>query len=334
MNTIITSCLMGFDTFHYSTIDTDSIVVKHHDSAYLVGNQALKESLTNVRAYGNEFNTDEHIIFVKALFAKMLGEGEHRHKLGYATPYHLWDTMRESRDNSFLKPEWEKLLKAELANIEYLDTNSDDTFKTCRVDIDGRTLTTFETYCVAESLPHYDNRNFIIWQIGHGDWQQLAFSDNSPIKDSVVRTEGMAAPFQTFKNTLDLIQADAHKSWRTLRHHNTVDVIRTEYVSCRALKQDICRHYINGKVGELLNQYKRSFAGIIISGGACHDDVFMTMLIDALSKKGIKAITIEDIKDDMVTKDPLFTAAAGAAKYAQATIGIDIGNSSLKGVLL
>jgi hypothetical protein len=327
--------------FGSKDISENSIIIDDNGVEFLIGEDARSQSWDSTRMHGGHFAVPQYRNLVRALVAKTLGEGEHETTLALAAS-HLWiDEIRENSRSVLFKAEQRELLRSTISDIKF-KTSVDSEWKRCRVTLTEEPKVYHELAAVTFVIPKEKYRNFILWQLGHGDLQQIVFVDGQPVLDTIMRTEGLNYAIKNLGEILGITnQSLAEMAW--LNEYTQIQgEMNGKTISCVEEKVRATRAYFNQQVlGKTLNRaqpYKHKVSNVILSAGGAKDAVFVRTLCEEVEKIGYQFWPINTLKgadslDSAQQKklaDPRFTAAEGLKTKAE--LALDIGNSALKGM--
>jgi hypothetical protein len=327
--------------FGSSDLGENSVIVDDGGVQFLIGEDARSTSWDSTRMHGGHFGVPQYRNLVRALVAKTLGEGEHETTLALAAS-HLWiDEIRQHSRTEIMKPEQKDMLRATVSDIKF-KTSVDSDWKHCKVRIIDEPKVYHELAAVSFVIPKEKYRNFVLWQLGHGDLQQIVFIDGKPMLDTIMRTEGLSYAIKNLGEILQITnQSIAEMAWIN-EHTQIAGEMNGKTVPCIEDKVRATRAYFSQQVlGKTLNRvqpYKHKVSNVILSAGGAKDSLFVQTLREEVEKIGFQFWPIHNLKGmdvlDATQKerlmDPRFTAAQGLR--TRADVAIDIGNSALKGM--
>ncbi len=327
--------------FGSKDLSENSIIIDDNGLEYLIGEDARSQSWDSTRMHGGQFGVPQYRNLVRALVAKTLGEGEHETTLALAASHQWIDEIREHPRSVLFKPEQKELLKSTIADIKF-KTSIDSAWKHCRVKLTEDPKVYHELAAVAFVIPKDKYRNFVLWQLGHGDLQQIVFVDGQPILDTIMRTEGISYAIKKLGENLGIQnQSLAEMAWLN-EFTQTAGEMNGKTAACVDQKIKAIRAYFNQQVlGTTLNRvqpYKHKVSNVILSAGGAKDNLFVQTLREEVENIGykfwpinqLKGIDTLDAAQQEKLSDPRFTAAQGLKTKAE--VAIDIGNSALKGM--
>jgi hypothetical protein len=277
---------------------------------------------------------------LRALVAKTLGEGEHHIDIALSAS-HLWiDEFRENRKSIYLNSDHDAILRETLKLIRFKTSVNSRAWKECRVEILGRPFAFHELAAVSAVIPKTKYRNYVLWQLGHGDLQQVVFVDGTPMPETLQRTEGVSFAVKKLGELLNLPnQALADIAWRN-ENFSAFGEINGKTNECLTEKKKAIRSYFSqqviGKFINVIQPYKQKSPNVILSGGGAKDKVLVDVLREEVENLGYKFWPIDKIpsietlgksQQDLLS-DPLYTCVEGLC--TKASLGIDVGNSTLK----
>jgi hypothetical protein len=250
------------------------------------------------------------------------------------------ETFRQTKGEYVFSEESTKLFEETISEIRFKTNSTLSPWKTCRVTSENRPMILFENQAVSYSLPR-GVKSYILWQLGHGDWQQLTFVDGIPQPQTYQRVRGISGAIKEFAEITGLSLAEADKAWRigTLPEAGGMNGIR---VDCSAQKQLAAKKFIQQSIPSLLNEtdlYSGRARKIVLSGGGAKDEFILEALKKEISDVGkYDFIRINQIPT-MEEYDPSYTCVQGmlkfpdVLKYSGNILAVDLGNSFLKSVV-
>ncbi len=325
------------------TLCNNSIIIIDKNVEFIVGKTAQFEFPESARAIGGTLKTPQYRILLKAIVALSLGEGEHDVSLALSAAQNWIENFRDKAGSIKLSKENKELLEEHLNEIKFRRGSSDSPIKTCKINIQNDPTVYFETQAVTHCLPT-QFKNYVLWQIGHGDLQQTVLIDGKPVKNALQRVEGLSGAIKRFAKNTKLSEAEAVKAWQMGTRPES-DEMNGKRIDCSNEKRIAAREYFSHSINKLLNtmqDYKDRVKNIILSGGASKDPVAVEILKEEVEQTGwykLHVINNLSVKDEKL-EDPVFVCAYGLAnapimqQYEGKRLGIDVGNFALKSVLI
>lgn len=325
------------------TLCNNSIIIEDDGVEFIVGKTAQFEFPDSARAIGGTLKTPQYRRLLKAIVALSLGEGEHDISLALSVAQNWIENFRDKAGSIKLSKENKELLETSLKEIKFRKGSSDAPIKTCKINIQNEPTVYFETQAVTHCLPT-QFKNYILWQIGHGDQQQTVMIDGKPVKNALQRVEGLSGAIKRFAKNTKLSEAEALKAWE-LGTRPESNEINGKRVDCTNEKRIAAREYFSHSISKLLNtmqDYRDRVRNIILSGGASKDSIAVEVLKEEVESTGwfkLHVINNLTIKDEKL-EDPVFVCAHGLAnapimlQFDGKKLGIDVGNFALKSVLV
>lgn len=322
----------------------DSIIIEDYEgwNEYLVGQAASMESFKSHRQVGGTLCRPQYQRLLRALVAKSLGEGEHKITISMASSL-LWiHRFREKIEHVTLSHENYNLLSKILKDIRFKEKSNTSEWKTCRVVLEEPAFIFLEVQAVSMVIPK-GLKSYILWQMGHGDLQQVVLIDNRPQSSTLAQAEGLIGAIDKFAQMTNLSESQAIQAWQS----NTLPTnegMGNERKDASQFKQKAIQGYYNEVFASLMNKtekYKERATNIILSGGAVKDNMFVGALKKEIEADGIFELhNINDlpIKDERCN-DPSFTCVYGLLQGARdagiksKVLALDVGNSYLKSIL-
>lgn len=311
----------------------NSIIIEDEGIEYLVGEAAMAQKPDSTRRFGGTLGRPEYRRLLKALVAATLGAGDHeisKAALAAAMPY--IDSFRKGPGSTELNTESEQILMDCISKINFRTKTTHSPLLTCSVKILEKPKVFHETQAVFFAIPN-QLKSYVLWQLGHGDWQQAVIMDGQPMREAFVRAEGIAGAVRRLAESLQLTPAEADKAWRMGKAPKKGGM-NGQYQDCLKQKELALKLHVNSVIGKLLNandSYRERTQNIILSGGGAKDDLVFEVLKSEVEADGIyKLHRISDlpVKDERC-EDAAMTCVHGL--LTQASLALDVGNSFLKG---
>lgn len=327
----------GFGT---TDLSANSIIVDDDGVSFLIGEDARKQSWDSTRMHGGHFGVPQYRNLVRALVAKILGPGEHERTVALAAS-HLWvDEIRVHQRSDLLKEEQKEFLRETVSSIKF-KTSVDSDWKYCSLKIVDEPRVYHELNAVSFVLPRDKYRNYVLWQLGHGDLQQIAFVDGEPVLETITRSEGLHFAIKNLGEQLGITSPSlAEQAW--LKEYTQASgEMNGKTIPCTEEKVRATRAYFNqqvlGKALNIVQPYKHKANNVILSAGGAEDATFLKTLSAEVQKFGYSFWPIHQLKgmeylDESQRErliSPRFTAVKGLK--TRADLALDIGNSALKG---
>lgn len=305
----------------------DSISIRDQGIWLTVGRAAQILSPENSRAYGGNFKQPNYRRLVKAAIANTLGEGQHQLSLALSVSQQAFNQFVDGH-NQMLEDQRE-ILQELIRDIEFKQHPLDEV-RHCQVELDSIEVL-YETQAVLQAIPR-ELKSYVLWQLGHGDLQQVTLYDSRPIPTTHRRVEGLASAIRDFAGYINLPLADAVNAWQSgqrTRH----DDMAGEMADVFQEKQRAIREYFATVTQDLLNlnePYKQRSIAIILSGGGAKDPMVVDCLREEIeSGEHYKLFVIDELPTrSKECKDPVYTCVHGLLQNA--SLALDVGNSSLK----
>ncbi|MFW7379166.1 MAG: hypothetical protein ACOH5I_10195 [Oligoflexus sp.] len=305
----------------------DSISIRDQGIWLTVGRAAQILSPENSRAYGGNFKQPNYRRLVKAAIANTLGAGHHRISLALSASQNAFPHFVDR--HSQMLEEQKRILEELVRDIEFKEHPLGEVLH-CKVELETVQIL-FETQAVLQAIPS-DLKSFVLWQLGHGDLQQVTLYDGRPIPTTHRRVEGLSSAIRDFAVYTNLALADAVNAWQSGQRIRS-DQMNGDMVDVFAEKQRAIREYFATVTQDLLNlnePYKQRSVAIVLSGGGAKDSMVVDCLRDEIESGGHYRLFVVD---ELPTRskecqDPLFTCVQGLLRVAD--LALDVGNSSLK----
>jgi hypothetical protein len=312
-------------------LDEKSIIIEDEGVPYLCGHAASLETPNGSRIFGGSFNRGTFRRFVKAAVAAALGEGEHSISAAMSAAHESLDLFRDGPGTYFLNSENERLFSETVSEIRFKTDSSNSNWKLCQVRLKEKTFVIHECQSVALAIPN-QLKNYFGLQLGHGDIQQWLILDGRPMRQALIRREGIAGAKRKFAELTKLSTAEAEKAW--IRNSMPKPGgMNGETIDCSKEKSQAMSLHFSPIVGEFINAidpYKDRIKNGILSGGGAKDDMVCSFLKGEVEASGyyiLHKVSELPIKDERCD-DPIFTCVHGLLSKAQ--LALDIGNNSLK----
>ncbi len=305
----------------------NSISIKDQGIWLTVGQVAQMVAPDHSRAFGGNLRQPNFRRLLKAAVAFTLGEGNFRLNLSMAaSQQHFQDFVD---NNNQLDEEQLSILHDTVRSIEFRASPNAPS-QHCFLELDNVQIL-YETQAVLQTIPK-SLRSYILWQLGHGDLQQVTMYDGRPIPNTHARVEGLSSAIRDFASYINLPMADAVTAWQNgLRTKN--DTLGQETSDVFEEKLRAIREYFATATQDLLNlndPYRQRASAIILSGGGAKDQMVLDCLREEVESGGhYKLFAIHELPvNTPELNDPAFTCVQGLLKTGN--IALDIGNSSLK----
>ena len=304
----------------------NSITIRDNDIWLTVGQAAQILSPESSRGYGGSFKQPNFRRLVKAAVANTLGEGQH--KVSVALSASKQNFPQFVNANNEMDHDQRMLLEETLQHIEYR-CHPLEPMKQCSVEVkDVKIL--YETQAVLQAIPK-ELKSYVLWQLGHGDLQQVTLFDGRPIPTTHRRVEGLSSPIRDFAEYIDLPLADAVVAWQTGQRTRS-DNIKGETDDIFKEKKRAIQEYFATATQDLLNvnePYKQRSIAIVLSGGGAKDPMVVDCLRQEIESGGhYKLFVVDDLPGPESVNDPLYTCVQGLLQVGD--LALDVGNSSLK----
>lgn len=313
---------------------SDSIIIEDDGVEYLVGKAASDRDPEGFRQYHGNFKRPQYRRLVKALIASLLGEGEHTGSLALCASRDAVRGLRKAPGSPKFSDEQWQLMLSSISEIKYRVGSSLAPQKICKIMPTDDGLLYLENQAVKEAIPT-QMKSFVLWQLGHGDFQQTTFIDHKAKPDTHARVEGISGATKIFARLTGHAAADAEEGWRVGRLSRPGGMNGQEYTAeeLKNLKLKALREYFGTIVPKLLNlnqNYSKRAVNVILSGGGAKDELAVQVLKEEVEAEGaykLHLISNLPIKDERCD-DSSFTTVVGMLQKAQ--IALDPGNSFLK----
>jgi hypothetical protein len=323
-------------------LDENSIIIEDESHEYLVGEAASEESLKCHRQVGGSLARPQYQRLLKALVAKTLGEGEHRVTMALSSSKQWLSKFRRDIGSIYFSDENETLLSEIVKDIRFKTKTNISEWKSCRITLEKPTFVFLETQAVFNVIPP-QLKSYVLWQIGHGDLQQVVLIDGRAQTETIAQAEGLIGAISKFASNLGISEAQAIKSWHTNILPNSEDM-QNVGIDATPYKIKAIKSYYNEVFAALLNKnekYKEKVKSIILSGGAIKDGIFVDCLKQEIESEGIYKIhKINDLPiKDIRCENPSLTCVYGLMQGARLLtpkgkiLALDLGNSYLKSVI-
>ncbi|NRA66569.1 MAG: hypothetical protein HRU19_18920 [Pseudobacteriovorax sp.] len=304
----------------------NSISIKDQGIWLTVGQAAQTIAPDHSRAFGGNLRQPSFRRLVKAAVAHTLGAGQFTLDLAMSASKQHFEGFVEGQE---LDPEQLAILQNTVSEIEFR-THPQAESQFCHLTI-GNVKMLYETQAVLQAIPP-TMRSYILWQLGHGDLQQITMFNGRPIPTTHARVEGLSSAIRDFAEYISLPIADAMIAWQT-GQRTKQDSMQDETMDVFEEKQRAIREYFATATQDLLNlnePYKQRCVGIVLSGGGAKDPMVVDCLRDEVESGGhYKLFSVTDLPQAAETcSDPVMTCVQGLLKSSQ--LALDIGNSSLK----
>lgn len=319
--------------------DSNSIIIEDDGNEYLIGKAAGEESLKSQRQVGGSLKRPQYRRLLKGLVASILREGNHQVSAALSAPLQWLDYFRDGAGKTILNDESQRILIETISEIKFKTASNISPWKICRVEINDPARVYAEIQAVSASIPS-PLKTYVLWQLGHGDLQQVVIIDGKPQSSTLCHAEGISGAISKFATITGLSESEALKAW----HLNTIpekDGMNGLRIDASKQKAIAINKYYNEVFASLINKnekYKERATKIVLSGGGAKDDMLVSLLRKEVESDGIyKLFKINDLPiKDIRCDDPSFTCVHGltsiAAQFQSSKIlALDIGNSYLKG---
>jgi hypothetical protein len=318
--------------------DANSIIIEDDGCEYLIGEAAGQESLKSQRQVGGSLKRPQYKRLLKGLVASILGEGKHKVTPSLSASLQWIDLFREGVGQSLLSEENKKLLKEAISEIKFKTGSNLSPLKLCQVEFDEKAFIFSEIQAVASAIPP-QLKTYVLWQLGHGDLQQVVIIDGKPQTSTLAQAEGIAGAINKFAALTKLSESEALKAWHsnTIPEKNGMNGVRIDATKYKTMA---INQYYNEVFASLINKnekYKERATNIVLSGGGAKDNMFVDILKREVEADGIyKLYKINELPvKDLRCDDPSFTCVNGLLSIVQNTgskiLALDVGNSYLKG---
>ena len=334
MNLILLESIQTFLPPTLEDIDLDkSIIIKdEYDSELIVGRGAQLYQPEGAKRRGGQPAQASWRNFLRAAVAESLGEGQHEKTLAFSAPQSQLEFFRgkSARGVSTLTEENVEIVKNTVSKIEFKH-HPDEDWKVCNLSIREVPQVYFETACVAMGIPQR-YKTYLIWQLGFGDWQQLAVIDGKPEPTSMELVDGIHGAYKIFEQKTGLSKSQTKIAWEQGQI--------PEVGGYNGKKTDASKHiiqslggYFNNRIGSMLNlidPWRDRISHVVLAGGSSKDNKVLEVLSQEVEAEGLKVIPIFKIMEaeNLPIKDPSFATILGL--MSKADLLIDIGNSFIK----
>lgn len=313
----------------------DSIIIEDQGVEFLIGKAASERDPEGARRFHGTFKRPQYRRLVMGLIASLLGEGEFEADLAMCAPRPSMGGFRKKPSSHELSDEQWELLVSSVSEIRFRKGSSEAPLKICKLrPTTAKVL--YELESVKKSIPSR-LKSHVLWQLGHGDFQQITFIDNKPKVDTHAHVEGISGAIKIFAKLTGHAAADAEEGWRSGRLSrpggmNGEVFSDEEYTE---LKLKALREYFGTTVPKLLNlneKYRQRANNVILSGGGVHESLALQVLREEVEVEGLyRLFPINDLPiSDERCNDPSFTTVEGLLSTG-ASVVFDAGNSFLKG---
>jgi hypothetical protein len=293
---------------------SNSIIIEDDGNEYLIGEAAGEESLKSQRQVGGSLKRPQYRRLLKGLVASILKEGNHKVTPTLSASLQWINYFRDGAGHTRFNDENQKLLIDAISEIKFKTGSNLSPWKVCRVEIDDFAFVYSEIQAVAASIPN-QLKTYVLWQLGHGDLQQVVIIDGKPQTSTLSHAEGIAGAIDKFAVLTGLSESEALKAWHsnTIPEKNGMNGVR---VDATKQKSEAINKYYNEVFASLINKnekYKERATNIILSGGGAKDEMFVSLLKKEVESDGIyklfkiSELPIKDIRCD----DPSFTCVNG-----------------------
>ena len=318
-------------------IDGQSIMIEDQGSEFIVGSLASVINPNSPREYGGNLKNRQFQRLVKALTAKVLGQGEHTLNIAISASLQHLDSFREKKGVFRLSEENAEILKSIVSEIKFKNDSTDGKWKFCHVTVVEIPHCIYEFQAVIKALPT-NYKTFYFQQYGWGDIQQATLVDGKLMVNSLARVEGLSGAFRIFMRLTGLSSGEAYKAWMTNKMPEAGGMNGKTF-DCTELKKKSIRMHISTVKGELLNKnhdYQNRTKHVINSGGILLDELAYEVVLEEMFL-GSNYVThkINELKEGQTfCLNPLYACVEGLLQFktnGQKILALDIGNSSLKG---
>lgn len=312
---------------------SDSIIVEdEYGASVLVGGAAARYSPETGKRRGGQPKQSSWRTFLRAAVAHSLGAGEHKKSVAFSAPKTQMEFFRGKNNEgvTLLTEENTSLIKKTTEKIRF-KYKINDPWLECCLDITETPIVNFETVAVVKGLPpRY--KTFVLWQLGFGDWQQLALVDAVPDPTSMTLIDGVEGALNIFQEKTGLSKSQAYDSWIS-GEIPEVGSYNGKKESAESIIFSCLKSYFNNRIGPLLNnidRYRDRIHHVILSGGSSKSNQVLEALAGEIEAEGLKLIPIAKVmeSENLEIKDPLFATILGLS--SQAEFSIDVGNSYIK----
>jgi hypothetical protein len=324
-------------------MSSESIIIENNGHEYLIGVDAFLRNPKSQRTFGGTFRSKEYQILTKALLAYTYGEGEHNITPAFSAPINWIEQLREGAGKTTLNSEMLTILKQVVSNIRFKLNSKNEEWKMCKINFASSPQIYSELASVFNSMPT-KYKNFALWQLGYGDFQQAVFIDRIVRPDSFHHAEGISGAVsileksisQKYGKGIQVSTSEADKAWfdGSMPEIGGINGLRLDI---KDLKRNCAEEYIDSLVGQALNKfvkYRDRVKTILLSGGGSKDDIFTSVLKETVEQKGLTVYKLSDLDEkNRYIEDPSFSCVGGLLRSISGfenPIGIDLGNSFLK----
>ena len=312
----------------------DSIIVVDDNIEWLVGRAAADRDPEGVRRFHGSFKRPQYRRLAMATIANLFGEGEFESDLAISVPKPSMKEFRKREKSLEIADEQWDLIKSSFSKIKFKKGSNDAPLQICKfIPTNGKVF--YETQATKEAIPDR-LKSFVLWQLGHGDFQQITFIDGKPRPDTHSNVEGISGPIKIFARLTGHAIADAEEGWRNGRISKPGGMDQEVYSDAEYndFKLRACTEYFGSSVPKLLNlntKYSQRANKVILAGGGAKDIASVKSLRKETEGDGEYEFYVCNelpIKDERL-EDPSMTTTQGMLQHAKTAI--DIGNSFLKG---
>ena len=310
---------------------TDSVIIKdEYGCETIIGQAARNYSPEGTKRRGGNPKQLQYRNLLRGAVA-MLGEGEHVfNSIAFSTAEDSIQHWREKKGVRHVTSDQEKLIRETLSHIEFKHSLDED-WKVCSVLFDQKPIVQMEPIAVARAIPK-KYKTYLLWQLGFGDWQQIAMLDNKPDPTTLKRVEGLQGAYRIFEQKTGISVGQARNAWET-GLIPAANGLQDEKVSAKDLILQCTNSYFNTMVGSLLNEVDKNrdrIEHIILSGGSSKNKMVVDVIRQAVESEGLKLHLIESImkKDELGLRDASYATIEGLQHLAD--LCIDVGNNYIK----
>lgn len=312
---------------------TNSVIIKDdYDTPTIVGAAARTLTPESTKRRGGCPAQVPYRNLLKGA-AAMLGPGEHVFdSVAFTTAIDSIHRWREKPGDQYVSPEQEKIIRSTLEKVEFKHA-MDEEWQTCSISFRERAFVQMECVAVARSLPVDHYRTYLLWQLGFGDWQQLAMIDGKPIPGSMLRVDGIQGAYNIFEAKSGLSKGQARDAWEKKIIPEKGGMNGKSESAQQAILSSTSSH-VNKMIGVLLNQIdsiRDRIHNIVLSGGTSRDRMVVEIIREAVaSEDNLNLYLIEDImkEEGLGVKNASFATVAGLNTLAP--LCFDIGNNFIK----
>lgn len=314
----------------------DSIIIEDDGVEFLVGKAASERDPNAYRRFHGNLKRPQYRRLIKALVAALVGENEVTSDVALAAPKPAMEGLRKEAGSILFNEEQWKLFCDAVSEIKFRKGSSRSPQRICKINFESGKLF-YETQAVKESIPN-NLKSLVLWQLGHGDFQQISFIDHKPRFDTHVHEVGLSGAIKIFQKLTGHAAADAEEGWRAGYLSRPGGMNGDQYTDeeYNSLKRKALKEYFGTLIPKILNlnePYKARARNVILSGGGAKDRLAVEVLREEVEIEGhYKLHLISDlpIKDERCD-DSSFTCVNGLLAHAK--LALDPGNSFLKGGL-